>query len=72
MIIFGAFNRYLTIPGGLSLIELLMTVAILAILAARLLPFSGAKPRALQVTDPSNERQSPLGLAMYGARERGA
>jgi Tfp pilus assembly protein FimT len=56
----------------LSLIEFLMTVAILAILAARLLPFSGAKPRALQVTDPSNERQSPLGLAMYGAKERGA
>ncbi|MEP6754726.1 MAG: prepilin-type N-terminal cleavage/methylation domain-containing protein [Chthonomonadales bacterium] len=51
---------------GFTLVELLITIAIIAVLAALLFPvFAGARKKAQQTTCASNERQIGLALGMY-------
>jgi prepilin-type N-terminal cleavage/methylation domain-containing protein/prepilin-type processing-associated H-X9-DG protein len=53
-------------PFGFTLLELLVVVAVIAILAALLLPvLSGAKGRGLRVACSNNLRQTFLALNMY-------
>ncbi len=59
-------NKHLKTSEGFSLIELLVTIAILALLAALLLPaISASKSKAKRTACLNNLRQISLGVRMY-------
>ncbi len=59
-------NKHLRTSEGFSLIELLVTIAILALLAALLLPaISASKSKARRTICLNNLRQISLGVRMY-------
>jgi prepilin-type N-terminal cleavage/methylation domain-containing protein len=59
-------RRRFSIPGAFTLVELLVTVAVIAVLAGLLLPaLTSAHERARRVHCVSNLRQIHLAITMY-------